>query len=377
MGFVGAFELEVHADVLTDTDSDGMQDSWETANGLAVGVNDGDGDLDSDGLSNAREFYSRTNPNVADTDGDGLSDGAEANIHFTSPATADTDADGLTDNAELTTHSTNPSAQDTDGDGLEDGVEVCGYLTLPTIRDSDGDGFSDGLEIQLGTNPLSAASRAANIARAGSPLLGFNLSTETNLNGFHRINPVMSGSVNDGNLVLRTDNVYALNSSATHAHVGILWAAPWTHPVRSLELFLARQSLAPDAPHRACSASDDQRRELGHRAEHQQLPRTLHRLPRGRRRLSEGQLSILQRRVPHARQGNPRCAPDWLAGRFRAESARIPGRVGVGHDRHYHVHRRASHGRLGCRWIDRRDGSNGGNESNHRGHGRRRPGGWR
>ncbi len=241
MGFIGGFELEVHADVLTDTDADGMEDSWETANGLTVGVNDGEGDLDGDGLSNAREFYSRSNPNLADTDGDGLSDAAEADSHFTSPTLVDTDSDGLADNAELTTHGTNPSARDTDGDGLEDGVEVCGYLTSPTNRDSDGDGFSDGIEIQLGTNPLSTASRAPNIARSGSPLLGFNLSTETNLNGFHRINPVMSGSVNDGNLVLRTDNVYALNSVATHAHVGILWAVPWTNPVRSLEVFLAPQ----------------------------------------------------------------------------------------------------------------------------------------
>ena len=241
MGFIGGFELEVEADVLTDTDADGMDDHWETANGLTVGMNDGGSDLDSDGLRNAREFYSRSNPNQADTDGDTLNDGAEANIHFTNPLTPDTDADGLSDNAELTTHGTDPSLQDTDGDGLEDGVEVCGALTSPTNRDSDGDGFSDGIEIQLGTNPLSSTSRAPNIARAGSPLLGFNLSTETNLNGIQRINPVMSGSVNDGNLVLRTDNVYSLNSSATHAHVGILWAAPWTHPVRSLEVFLAPQ----------------------------------------------------------------------------------------------------------------------------------------
>tara|TARA_R110000823_G_scaffold309594_4_gene433979 strand:+ start:2117 stop:3517 length:1401 start_codon:yes stop_codon:yes gene_type:complete len=40
----------------TDTDNDGMDDSWETARGLNVGVNDSNGDDDLDGYTNMEEF---------------------------------------------------------------------------------------------------------------------------------------------------------------------------------------------------------------------------------------------------------------------------------------------------------------------------------
>ncbi len=39
-----------------DTDSDGMADSWERANGLKVGTKDHNGDLDGDGYTNIEEF---------------------------------------------------------------------------------------------------------------------------------------------------------------------------------------------------------------------------------------------------------------------------------------------------------------------------------
>src|SRR5690606_31950099 len=50
-GFLGVFELEVEA-ISTDSDNDGMDDEWETANGLAVGTNDAALDKDNDGLTN-------------------------------------------------------------------------------------------------------------------------------------------------------------------------------------------------------------------------------------------------------------------------------------------------------------------------------------
>jgi hypothetical protein len=47
----------------SDSDSDGMLDSWEQQYGLIVGVNDSQGDLDGDGLKNIAEFLAGTLPN--------------------------------------------------------------------------------------------------------------------------------------------------------------------------------------------------------------------------------------------------------------------------------------------------------------------------
>jgi hypothetical protein len=47
-------------DVPTDTDSDGMPDSWETANGTNPAVADDDGDLDGDGYTNIEEWINGT-----------------------------------------------------------------------------------------------------------------------------------------------------------------------------------------------------------------------------------------------------------------------------------------------------------------------------
>jgi len=108
---------------LSDTDADGMSDSWENwflldPNNLN-GVNDAslDGDVltgpltsyyysspwqfqyvdrlngvtpDSDGLTNSMEFTIGTNPRTSDTDGDGLSDGHELALIQNSPILART-----------------------------------------------------------------------------------------------------------------------------------------------------------------------------------------------------------------------------------------------------------------------------------------------
>ena len=67
--------------LFTDADKDGMDDTWETANGLNPAVNDRDSDLDGDGISNLFEHLNGTGANIpntpTDTDGDGLLDAWE------------------------------------------------------------------------------------------------------------------------------------------------------------------------------------------------------------------------------------------------------------------------------------------------------------
>ncbi len=84
----------------TDTDYDGMLDTWEMdwfTNLDATGTDDPDNDLCNNGCEETRG----TNPLNPDTDGDGLLDGEEIYIHDTHPINPDTDGDGLDDGDEL------------------------------------------------------------------------------------------------------------------------------------------------------------------------------------------------------------------------------------------------------------------------------------
>ncbi len=85
-----------------DSDGDGLDDIWETANFGNLDQT-AEGDADADGLSNLDEFERMTRPNVSDTDRDGLADGAEVNEHMTDPLALDTDGDGVSDGFELAT----------------------------------------------------------------------------------------------------------------------------------------------------------------------------------------------------------------------------------------------------------------------------------
>lgn len=83
---------------LIDTDSDGLPDVWETANGLNPDdPSDVDLDADGDGLSNWEEYsVYETKANEPDSDGDGMNDGWEVEFELdpTSAADRELDADG-------------------------------------------------------------------------------------------------------------------------------------------------------------------------------------------------------------------------------------------------------------------------------------------
>lgn len=112
-----------------DSDSDGMPDSYEIAQGLNPNANDALGDLDGDGVSNYDEFLNGTNPTKRDSDGDGMPDGFEL---ITPGLNALNPADALIDN---------------DGDGLSNGLEYL-FGTNLNVKDTNGNGISDYAEYQ-------------------------------------------------------------------------------------------------------------------------------------------------------------------------------------------------------------------------------------
>ena len=163
-----------------DTDSDGLSDSTETADGsdpldpCSPNVTAGPCDQDNDGLTNDEEVTVGTNPTNPDTDGDGINDGTEITngsdaLDPCSPsmssATCDQDGDGLSDSQEATL-GTDPTNPDTDGDGINDGIEITNSsdpldpcdpdASLPQCQeDTDGDGLTDAQEGTLGTDPTN------------------------------------------------------------------------------------------------------------------------------------------------------------------------------------------------------------------------------
>ncbi|HNQ77663.1 MAG TPA: C25 family cysteine peptidase [Acidobacteriota bacterium] len=163
-----------------DSDSDGMPNDWETANGTNPDVADANADPDDDGLTNIQEMVNNTNPQDEDTDNDGMEDGWEVakglnpladdaaldpdhdsltNLDEyganTNPYDADTDDDSMPDGWEVT-YGLNPlapdSALDGDLDGLNNGEEYAAS-TKPIACDSDGDGDNDGSEENNGRDP--------------------------------------------------------------------------------------------------------------------------------------------------------------------------------------------------------------------------------
>ena len=186
--FYAVNEIELFGSTeIFDDDMDGLDDTWETANGLDPaddgtvgetvpvakdGPNGALGDPDGDTLTNEEEFNRGTKPNEKDTDGDGLDDNIETN-------------DGTFDDLASDT-GTDPNNSDTDGDGLPDGIETNDGTndgptdrgTNPLLADTDNDSTSDGIEIDLGTDPLNPNSTPFSIEILGigaGALLGGDL----------------------------------------------------------------------------------------------------------------------------------------------------------------------------------------------------------
>jgi hypothetical protein len=154
------------ANAATDTDHDGLPDTWERYHSLTSptradtnrnGIPDGREDPDHDGLTNRQEYVAGLNPRRADTDRDGIPDGRE-----------DTDHDGLRTSFEFLA-GTSPRRADSNGNGRPDGREDPDHDglsnlteqrlgTSPRKSDTDGDGYSDGVEVAAGTNPRLATS---------------------------------------------------------------------------------------------------------------------------------------------------------------------------------------------------------------------------
>jgi len=127
----------------TDSDSDGMADSWEEDHELDPNNStDAEQDNDSDGLTNLQEYNNGTNstdPNDPDTDGGGVDDGAEVNQSY--------DPLDPYDDEEI----------DTDNDSMPDVWEVKYDLdatdSSDAQKDADNDGYNNLMEYKNSTNP--------------------------------------------------------------------------------------------------------------------------------------------------------------------------------------------------------------------------------
>lgn len=137
-------------------------------------------DTDEDGLIDSFEVYFGTDKNKQDTDEDGLNDYFELETLNTDPLKKDTDNNGIDDNLEDADNdginnetefslNTNAMYYDTDHDLLSDYDEINQYNTNPLKDDTDDDGVKDGDEIAIGSNPLLAETSFTTQSDNGTP----------------------------------------------------------------------------------------------------------------------------------------------------------------------------------------------------------------
>ena len=144
----------------TDDDNDGLSDVYESANGLnpeqASGRDGAAGDLDRDGLTNAEEMALGTWAGLSDSDSDGLDDSYEQ-LHAFNPLVAngasDTDGDGYSNVQE---YQGNGDPRDAASLPLGPAVSSRKSSTVGQRRSPAG---SSGSATQLGETPLRAGIR--------------------------------------------------------------------------------------------------------------------------------------------------------------------------------------------------------------------------
>jgi len=156
-GDSGVQSVSVNGDPATGGTATGANmANWSFMTTLNPGVNNFTIVATDDGAYNDQATQTITvTYSASDTDADGLSDTWEISNFgnlTTANATSDVDGDGLLD-ADEYTQGTDPNLSDSDGDGLLDGVEI-GLGTDPLLIDTDGDLDSDGDEVMYGSLPL-------------------------------------------------------------------------------------------------------------------------------------------------------------------------------------------------------------------------------
>jgi hypothetical protein len=157
----------------TDSDGDGLPDSWEMARFQNLDESS-DGNPDGDGHDNAAEYEGGSNPALAssvpgDIDGDGLGDAAEFTYfgNLAQTSSADPDGDGEPNSTEIANGSAPnnraSTAADADGDGLPDAWESQHFASLAPNAgsDPDADGWGNLQELEAATDPSNVASRPA------------------------------------------------------------------------------------------------------------------------------------------------------------------------------------------------------------------------